>query len=101
MYLWGKQKGKGKVCGPAPQRERDGAHMHWVLPFMCFISLAGDNLRGGLRGGFQQNIHSFSRCALLGQWSLLIGLLQVRGSLVIAAGPGITHLVLLLFWAWS
>ena len=36
----------------------------------CFyLSLAGGNLRGGLRGGFQWNIHQFSRSSLSGSWS--------------------------------
>ena len=52
-------------------------------------------------GRFQQNIHQFSRCALLGSRSPLIGQGQGRGSSVIAAGPGFAHLFLLLFWAWS
>ena len=38
-----------------------------------YLSLAGRNLRGGLRGGFQQNLHQFSRCVLSGSWSPLIG----------------------------
>ena len=52
-------------------------------------------------GGFRQNIHQFSSGALLGSWSPLIGQWQGRGSLVIAVGSGIAHLVLQLFWAWS
>ena len=66
-----------------------------------FLFFAGMNLRGGLRGGFQQNIHQFSRCSLSGLQFPLIGQCQGRGSLVIAASPGLAHLVLLLFWAWS
>ena len=61
------------------------------------LSLVG----GNLRGGFQQNIHQFSRCALSGSWSPLIGQCQGWGSLVIAVGSGLAHLVLLLFWARS
>ena len=37
------------------------------------LILAGRNLRGGHRGGFQQNIHQFARCALSGSGSLLMG----------------------------
>ena len=36
------------------------------------LSLSGRNLRGGLRGGSQQNIHQFSRCALSKAWSPLV-----------------------------
>ena len=43
----------------------------FVLSVLSFF--AGLTLRGVLRGGFQQNIHQFSRCALSGSWSLLIG----------------------------
>ena len=92
------KEGGGKGMAEAsPQRERvlTGS---FVLRF--YLSLAGGNLRGGRRGGFQPNIHRFSRCAFPGCWSPLIGQCQGR-SLVIAAGPGISHLVLLLFWTWS
>ena len=37
------------------------------------LSLAGGNLRGGLRGGFQQSNPQFSQWALSGLWSPLIG----------------------------
>ena len=78
-----------------PQRES----MCWVLRLEAFVFLAGGNLRGGLRGGFQQHTHQFFRCVLSGAWSPLIGQLQDWGSLFIAVVPGITHLVLLPFWA--
>ena len=68
--------------------------------YFC-LSLAGRNLRGGLRGGFQQNTHPFFRCAVSGSRSPLIGQCQSRGSLVIAAGAVVVHLILLLFWAWN
>ena len=42
----------------APQRESVAGSFALRL-----LSLAGGNLRGGLRGGFQWNIHQFSRCA--------------------------------------
>ena len=71
----GKKKGQGR-CGYAPGRES----MAWVLCFEGFyLSLAGGNLRGGLRGGFQQNIHKFSRCAFSGLWFPVIGQHQGRG----------------------
>ena len=63
--------------------------MAWAAPKResFSLSLAGGDPRGGLRGGFQQNTHQFSRCALSGSWSPLIGQCQSRGSIVIAAGP--------------
>ena len=48
----------------------------WVLCHKAFLSLAGGNLRGGLRGGFQQHTHQFFGCVLSGAWSPLIGQLQ-------------------------
>ena len=79
----------------APRRESN----HELGPLFggFYLFLAG----GNSRGVFQQNIHQFSRYTLLGSWSPLIGQWQGRGSFVIAVGPGITHLVLPLFWAWS
>lgn len=32
----------------------------FVLRVFLSLSLSGGNLRGGIRGGFQQNIHQFS-----------------------------------------
>ena len=72
-------------------REGTGA---WGL---C-LSPAGGDPGGGLRGGSQQNIHQFPRCVLSRSRAPLIGQQQGRGSLVIATGPGLAPLVLLLFW---
>ena len=71
----------------APQREK-GEFVPCVLCLQASfslptLSLPGRNFRGGLRGGFQQNIHQFSRCALLGSWSPPIGQCQGRGSLAL------------------
>ena len=96
--LWGKKKGKGnaQVCS------QEGEYLWGDLCLESFyFSLAGGNLRGGLSGGFQQNIHQFSRCVLSGSWSPPLGQHQGRGSLVTAGGSGATHLVLLLFCVWS
>ena len=58
-----------------PQRKST----HPEVPCLkAFISPAGGNLRGGLRGGFKQNIHQFSRCSLSGSWSPMIGQCQGR-----------------------
>ena len=43
-----------------------------------YFSHACGNIMGGLRGGFQ-TMHQFSRCALSGAWSLLIGWRGVGG----------------------
>ena len=77
----------------APQRESVAGSFALRL-----LSLAGGNLRGGLRGGFQWNIItssgmlSGSRCPLIG---------QRQASLVTTVGSGVANLALLLFWAWS
>ena len=57
-------KGNGKGCSPGGK-----AGSQRLLSWGFYLSLAGGNLRRGLRGGFQQNIHQFSRCALSGSWS--------------------------------
>ena len=78
---------KRKWCWMLP---RGRAHALGPLSGGFCLFLAGRNLRGGLRGGIQQNIHQFSRCALPGSWSALIGQWQGRESLVIAVGSGIS-----------
>ena len=77
---------------------------NWVLSLEAFISLFQAEILGEVLGqvvgrGFQGNIHQFLRCAQKTSelWSPLIGQWQGRESLVIAAGPGVTHLVLLPF----
>ena len=90
---------------PAGEEEWEGEGeengVGWVLCLeFLSLSVAGGNLRRGLRrGGFQQNI--FSRCALSGWWAPPMAQCRGRGSLVAAAGASVAHLVLLLFWAWS
>ena len=85
----------GNCVGCSPE----GACTHWVLCLEAFMSLLqAGNFRSGLRGGFQQNIHQFSRCAFSGFWSPLFSRGQGRELLVIIAGSGITDLVFLLFW---
>ena len=94
--LWG--EGREGMARAAPQRESAG----WGLCFVAFISLWQEGILGEFSGGgFQQNIHQFSRCALSGSWSPRTGQRPGGGSLVIEAGPGIAHLVWLLFWVWS
>ena len=55
----------------------EGRDWRWLLPRrrvqpgpfvlkLFSLSLAGRNLREGLRGRFQQNVHQFSRCVLSG-----------------------------------
>ena len=63
------------------------------------FSIKSGNLRGGLWEWCQQNVQQFSRRALLGSWSSLIGQWQAWGSVVTEVGPGIPYLALLLFWA--
>ena len=72
----GKETWKGKAQACSPEEEK----MLWALCLGGFLSLAGRNFREGLRGGFQQNIHQFSRCALSGSQSLFIGQCQGKGS---------------------
>ena len=81
--------------------KREGMHSGPFVLRVFNLSLAGGNLREDLRGRFQQNIHQFSRCAFSELWSLLIGQCQGRWWLVTAAGPGVAHLALLVFWAWT
>lgn len=57
-----------------------------IFVLRVFISLSGGILGGGIRVGFQQNIHQFFRCVLSGLWYLLVAHCQSRGSLVIATG---------------
>ena len=58
----GEEKGEGL----------EGSTWSFVLTFSLSLLQVG-NLRGGLRGGLRQNIHQFSRCALSGSCSSLIG----------------------------
>ena len=69
-------------------RGRVGSFVLRLSPLSC---------RWDLREGFQYDIHQFSRYALSGAWSPLIGQCQGRRLLVTAAGLGVTHLVLQLF----
>ena len=57
-----KKMGKGMIQ-TAPQR-RNMCVGSFVLSF--YLSLAGRNFRGVLRGEFQQYSHQFSRCVLSG-----------------------------------
>lgn len=67
---WGE---KGKYTHE-PERERGC----WVVHLEAFISLLQVGILGEVsEGGFHQNIHQFSRCVLLGLWSLLVGLCGV------------------------
>ena len=91
---WGSER-EGNGVGALPRRT---AHAGFSWGFS--LSSRWGFYRG-LRGRFQHNIHHISRCALLRSWSLPIGQRQSRGLFVIAAGPGVISLVLLLFWAWS
>lgn len=61
-----------------------------------FISLLQVGILGRSQGRVLAEYSSISQVHPLGLWSLVIGQSQGRGSLVIAAGTGITHLVLLL-----
>ena len=72
----------------------------WVLCLNGFISFLQAGILGKVTGAGINRITQLFRCALSGAWLLLIGLHQGR-VISSAAGPGITHLVLLLFWAWS
>lgn len=58
---------------------------------VLYLIAKGRDIRGGLRGASQQNIHQLPGCALSGSRSLLIGRRRGRGSWVIAAGPGVGH----------
>ena len=78
-----------------------GSFVLSLFSLSLFSLSLSQNLRGGLRGGFQQNIHQFSRRALPGSWSPLIGSVTGQRSLVTAVGSSITHLVLLVLWARS
>lgn len=93
----GEEEREGNGTGCSPEKEHK---QHLSLEAFITLSQAGilEEVSGG---GFQPNIHQFSRCALSGLWSPLIGSCQRRGSWVTAAGPGVTHLVLLFFWTWS
>ena len=55
------------------RRERNGTGYSFIFLESFYLSLAGRNPRGGPSGGFQQNIHQFSRCVLSGSWSPLTG----------------------------
>ena len=57
----------------------------WVLCPEAFLSLLQAGILGEVSGGF-------SRCALSGSWSPLIGQHQGRVVVVTAAGPGVAHL---------
>ena len=90
------------MCGKKWVKKGKGMVRPGSFVLRLFSFLAGGNLRGGLGDvRFQQNIHHFFRCPLLWSRSPLIGHWRDRGSLVIAVGSGFTHLILLLFWAWS
>lgn len=52
------EEGAGRFwCAPRKESQC------WILCLEAFISLAGRNLRGGHKGGFQQNVHQFPKCA--------------------------------------
>ena len=65
----GEEEGKGNGVGCPPEGEVKLGPLSYGFNFF----LEGGSLTGGLRGGFQQNIHQFSRWALSGSWSPLIG----------------------------
>lgn len=86
--LVGDEDGQEQRHGGAPGRVSE----RWVLCLEGFyLSLASGNLRGCLKGGFQQNIHQLSRCALSGSWPLRIGQQQSWGhwslQLVLESSP--------------
>ena len=74
MQAFGGKRRERQRCGCAPRKYGTGS---FVL--RGFISHTGGNFRGSLKGCFQQNIHQFSRCALSGSWSPLIGQCQGMG----------------------
>ena len=65
----GEEERNGTSCSPEGELR---CARSFVLKLFS-LSLTGGNLRGGLRGGLQLNIHQLSRFALLGSWSSLIG----------------------------
>ena len=80
----------------APQRESSS----WVSCLEAFLSLLQVGIQGEVPGeGFREYSSVFqgalSRVVVFTDWP------AQTESLVIAAGPGVAHLVLLLFWAWS
>ena len=94
---WGeKEKEGGTGCSLG------GDLTHWVLCLEAFISFSQAGVLGEISGeDFNRIFISCPGVPYLGSWSPLIGQWQGRGSLVRAVGPGVTHLVLLLFWAWG
>ena len=74
-----------------------GEHSLGPLSSHFYLFCTGSEASGE---GLQQNIHQFSRCAFSGLWSPLNDSDRAGGFLT-AVGPGVAHLVLLLFWAWS
>ena len=81
---WGKKRGKG----PAPQRES----LCWVLCLEGFLSLWQGGTLGRSQGRVSAEYFQFSRCpfrvVVSSYWSV-----AGQGVLVIAVGPGVTHLV--------
>ena len=60
--LWGKKQGEGKsiVCSS------EGKHTEWVLCLEAFISLAGGNLKGDLRGSVSAEYSSVFQVSSFG-----------------------------------
>ena len=69
--MWGKKGGYEEGKGMALAVPQRGSTLPESFVLRLYLFLAGGNLRGGLRGGFQKNIHQFYRCALSGSWSPL------------------------------
>ena len=65
-----KEVGKEERNGVGYSLEKE--YVCWALCLEAFLSLAGRNLRGDLRGGFSR-IFTSSPGALAGSWSPLIG----------------------------
>ena len=91
------EEGTGNGAGCSP----DGDHACHILCLKAFISLLQAGiLREAAGEGFSRIFISSPgvpfRVMVSIDWSA-----PGQGSLVIAAGPGIAHLVLLLFWACS
>ena len=88
-------KGNGRDCPP------EGEHGQAESFVLRLLSLLQAGILGEVSGEVCRRIFITSPGALSGSWSPLIGQWQGRGSSVIAIGSGITHMVLLLFGAWS
>lgn len=68
----------------------------FFFPVLQIVSL------GEVPGEGFNRLFICSKCVSSGSWSLFIGHCQGRGSLIIATGPGVMHLVeFSVLWIWS